>query len=310
MRYLLIFLIGCSQDYNLSLSDENFIAPYDTHIPIGDDAIYYNQEVVYQTEEIHNLDVLLVLDKSCSMQDDMPRVSAGVVNLVNDIQGRLDWWTLTLINMSPSNYGPSGPYNPDNYSPIDIELAAQLLPYGGWEMGLASTYRFLFDRPNAMNKDSNLLVFMISDEEDSSGIQAQTLKDWLDEFKAPTAKADVIAITTLIDFDSDEDGIDDESTCGGNDIGNKYIELSELYGNDPINLCDDDWEHWFDSYSHLTNDLRDRWVLEHEPIDNSLSVIVNSIESESGWVLEGKMVIFGSPPEIGSEIEFTYSYKS
>ena len=56
----------------------------------------------------------------------------------------------------------------DDWHPIDIEMSVALLPSASGEMGLGSTYVYVEDNPKIPKAGNDLLIFVISDEDDGS----------------------------------------------------------------------------------------------------------------------------------------------
>ena len=145
--------------------------------------------------------------------------------------------------------------------------------------------------------DADFLLFLISDENEQSSISSDLFYDWLhDEFK--DSSHDVVAITQL-----------ENSQCGYTyDIGYKYEELANLYGKDPIDICEEDWSVWLSASSYLTM-MVDYIVLSKEdPILESIIVYVDQ-EAVYDWqyIESSNTVKLGFVPSNGSIIEVGYN---
>ena len=117
-----------------------------------------------QAEMLGDLDVLIVLDTSGSMQDNYDDVATGMDILRVDIESLTLDYKFGYITMDPSSLSYTGPYDSSS-STIDMLMAPSLLPMTNLEQGFAATYEFLtseegeyFRRPNA----DFLLLFKLS----------------------------------------------------------------------------------------------------------------------------------------------------
>lgn len=279
---LLILLSGCGSD--ISVVDQK-----QTRVVV---------DSYSQIERVEELDILIALDTSGSMGDNFDAVATGMEALRIDIESITLDYSFGYITMDNTSLGYIGPYD-SNSTQIDMLMAPYLLPMTPGEAGFSATYSFLqsedgleFSRP-----DSDFLLFLISDEEEQSGISAEIFKEWLDE-KFSGVRHDIVAIAQT-----------EDSSCGSiYDLGYKYEELAGLYGKSTLDICEEDWSMWLSDSSYLT-ELRDYIELtEPDPIPDSLIVYVNE-EVVSNWIYDESLnlVKFDAPPEYGALVEVGYN---
>ncbi|MAF25462.1 hypothetical protein CL634_07800 [bacterium] len=273
-----VFLGGCTTEYQTIDRSETAVIV----------------DSVFQAEKIGELDVLVVVDRSGSMNDDADEVGSGIELFRLDIEGLTTDYRFAFITTDSGTIGYAGYYDSSSSS-IELAMAASILPPAADEAGFESTYVFLnnddgidFRRP-----DADFLLFLISDEDEQSSISTSIFYDWLQEEFA-LVKHDVVAITT-----TDECAY----TYG---IGYKYIELVNLYGKDAIPICGENWEYWLSESSFLTQ-MISSISLSQTPIVESITVYVNH-ESIYGWSYseDANMVTLDSVPDYGSLIEVGY----
>jgi len=282
MFFLALLSAACTPDYQVSDQSEVRVV-VDSFI---------------QADQLEELDVLVVLDTSGSMSDNYEDVADGMDMLRGDIESLTLDYQFGYITMDPSRLNYIGPYDASS-SAIDMLMAPSLLPMTMLEEGFGATYTFLeseeglgFRRPEA-----DFLLFLISDENEQSAIPTDLFYDWLhDEFQG--VNHDVVAITQL-----------EDSECGYTyDIGEKYEELVNLYGKDPIDICEEDWSVWLSNSSYLTQ-LKDFIVLsEPDPILESIIVYVDQ-EAIYNWsyIEDTNTIQLGFIPDYGSIIEVGYN---
>ncbi len=251
-----------------------------------------------QAKQLEELDVLVALDTSGSMRDNYEDVAGGMDMLRTDIESLTLDYKFGYITMDPTSLSYVGPYDSSSTA-IDMLMAPSLLDSTFYEEGFSATYSFLgteegldFRRPEA-----DFLLFLISDEDEQSGISAELFRDWLhDEFK--DVNHDVVVVANP----------DDENGGWANEVGYKYIELSSLYGKDIIDIKEEDWSVWLSDSSYLTQ-LKDFIALsEADPILESIVVYVDQ-EPIYNWsyVEESNGIHLGSVPDYGAVIEVGYN---
>mgnify|MGYP003625882011 CR=1 FL=1 len=254
-----------------------------------------------QADQMGELDVLVVLDTSGSMSDNYDDVSGGMEILRSDIETLTLDYQFGYITMDPTRLGYLGPYDSSS-TQIDMLMAPSLLPTTSLEEGFAATYGFIsseeglyFKRPEA-----DLLLFLISDENEQSAITSDLFYDWLhDEFRE--VRHDVVTITQL-----------EGSECGYTyDVGHKYEELALMYGKNPIDICEEDWSVWLSDSSYLTQ-RKDFIILsENDPILESIVVYVNQIAIyDWEYIEDGNLIQLGFVPDYGAVVEAGYNVEA
>ena len=202
------------------------------------------------------------------------------------------------ITMDPSSLFYVGPFDSSS-SAIDMLMAPSLLPNTFLEEGFGATYTFFgseeglaFRRPAA-----DFLLFLISDEDEQSAISASLFYEWLhQEFK--DVDHDIVCVV------NPDDG---SGASWSNEIGLKYIELSDLYEKDTVDLSSEDWSAWLSESSYLTQ-KRDYVVLsENDPIVESIIVYVNSeITNDWRYIQDTNVVQLSFIPGYGELVEVGY----
>ncbi len=281
--WLLAFLVSCTHDVQIVDKKETLVV-VDSYI---------------QPNQLEELDVLVVLDTSGSMSDNYEDVADGMDMLRVDIESLTLDYKFGYITMDPTDLSYIGPYDSSSTA-IDMLMAPSLLSSTFYEEGFGATYTFLeseagsaFRRPEA-----DFLLFLISDEDEQSAITPDLFYDWLhDEFKE--VSHDVVCVV------NPDDG---SGNTWANEIGYKYIELSDLYGKDTVNLQDEDWSAWLADSSYLTRRI-DYISLSHsDPILESIVVYIDQeIVYDWSYVEETNTVHLGFVPDYGSIVEVGYN---
>ena len=251
-----------------------------------------------QANKVEKLDVLVVVDTSGSMSDNFDDVGSGMEMLRVDIENLTLDYQFGFITTDPNNLSYIGPYDSTSSS-IDILLAPNLLNSAGREEGFAATYAFLNSEEymGFSRSEADFLLFIISDEDEQSSIDAPLFQEWLtDEFT--DVRHDIVTVTQF-----------EDSQCGYTyDVGYKYIELSGLYNKSAMDICDENWSVWLSESSFITQQKDYIELSEGDPILDSIVVYVDN-EVENDWeYLEGaNAVVLGFIPDYGSLVEVGYN---
>ena len=251
-----------------------------------------------QADRLEELDVLVVLDTSGSMRDNYEDVADGMEILRTDIESLTLDYRFGYITMDPTDLSYVGPYDSSSTA-IDMLMAPSLLSSTFYEEGFSATYSFLDTEEGlAFRRDeADFLLFLISDEDEQSAISADLFYDWMhDEFK--DVNHDVVTIVNP----------DDENASWANEIGYKYIELSNLYNKDVLDIKAENWSVWLSDSSYLTQKIDYIILSEEEPITESIVVYVDQ-EGIYDWsyIEESNMIKLGFVPDYGSVVEVGYN---
>lgn len=278
---------GCSNDISLNPSSETYVVV----------------DSFTQNEGVKALDIVGIVDTSCSMADgDIQRVANGMANLREDVA------TLTsdyqFIFMTAENSPQvSGPYDSSVFD-IDLKFAVTTLPYA-WsdETGFAAIYEYVTFQDHALREDdeTGLLIFMFSDEDDQSLIEASDLSVWLDG-TWPEKLVDVVPVVpSMLDTEYEAQGME---SCG--ERGDKYIELANMFGKDALDLCNEDWDAWLSDSSFLTAQ-KDSIALSELPIISSIVVYIDRIPTnEWTYDVDSNTVMLNDVPDYGVLVEVGY----
>lgn len=294
--FIFLFLTSCANDFTVTPQEvtEVLVQVQDTS-PQTEVVVDY----FIQPEKPDRLDVLIVLDTSCSMADDYEKVSIGMEILKEDIEPLTNDYQMGIINTSLRENYFAGPFGPTS-NIIDFILAPSTLGRDVTEEAFGSHYLFATSTPEGlefMRPGVPKLIIYISDEEEQTPLSVEHFKEWLDEYHAGT-QHDIIAIA--IKEYSDPDCMLLESH-----IGYKYDQLAQYYNKRSINFCGD-WEVALADSSFLLSPIT-YLGLSETPVEESIVVYQNGEEEEMWYYLpETNTVYFEFVLDEGSVIEIGY----
>jgi hypothetical protein len=174
-------------------------------------------------------------------------------------------------------------------------MSVALLPPAGGEMGLGSTYVYVDDNPELPKAGNDLLIFVISDEDDGSGVQPASYADWIGHITTPQSKVDFVPIVGK-----------EDSPCA--DYGFKYEQAAQTLGGDSVEFCTDGWVNWLNEYSFLTS-LSDHAILDEEPVPETIEVSLNS-QPFTDWTFEAPRTIWWEVlPQVGDRVVIRYEVR-
>ena len=274
-KFFLVFslslVITCGgQDISVITSVEEVIIPEKVVV-----------EYIIQPMRPESLDVLAIVDTSCSMADNFDELGSGLEILKDDIRLLTDDFTISFINSSLVGRYYSGPYD-DSSNAIDLLLAPYALTGDNAEVAFQSLYQFV-DMPEAdyaLRPGADKLFIFISDEEEQSQIPVAMFRDWLISYNEDV-QHDIVTIS-----------ITENSTCGhvANDIGTRYNELSNFYGKNYIDICSD-WSTALADSSFILN-LKNYLNLKYIPVEESLTVSVDGEETNLWYYLSSTNTVY------------------
>ena len=289
VKYALLLLLSCSTDYTVTTktTETVIVDPPPTEVVV---------DSLIQPSLPESIDVLMVLDTSCSMNDNYEQVSRGVEILRGDIEDITYDYKMGFINTSLEDPYFAGPYDLWSTS-IDFLLAPYALGQDSIEAGFSAMYNFVTGTDEGIEffrEDTDKLIIFISDENEQSAITAEVFHQWLDETFSGV-QHDTVAIVTVVDGE-----------CGSSySVGEKYIDLAAYYGKVGIDICSD-WEEWLAESTYLVGPI-DYINLSETPIEESIIVYIDSVVTEEWYYLvETNTVYLDFEPSEGALIEVGY----
>ena len=164
----ILMMTGCQPDYGIvgEIGTEYVYIEVPKEGPDTD--IWVDSFI--QPTSMEGVDILWVIDTSGSMNDDEPRLLAGIDAMMNSLPAQ--GWRLNMISNSPPHVQTDAQFP---LVPGDTLADAQAMFYnmkgGVYEMGFDALEAYLYHNPYAnqwMRDDAALLVVFVSDEEDQS----------------------------------------------------------------------------------------------------------------------------------------------
>ncbi|MBN95735.1 MAG: hypothetical protein CL928_16975 [Deltaproteobacteria bacterium] len=281
-----------------------------------------HREDEWQQPVASQVDVLFVIDTSCSMEDEQEALAASGPSFTDFF---LDSGIPLHIGATSTNIfeddtegldgALAGEPNFISEETPDLEQAFSELTNMGIdfnhrkEKGLHAAWvalEELGDTTNAgfLREEANLVVIIVSDEPDHSATDDETaddwinwedFSDWLDEFKGPdtehrTQLSAIVGISEdgIEDLENgcgqDEDGDGSQSDTQGAKRGDGYIEAAVATEGAYQSICTEDWGLVLSRMGLRAAGLMDTFVLSAIPIQESIEMTVSG-QPENRWSL-------------------------
>ena len=293
IKILALAMLGsCSGDYSVITQNVEVEEIYPTEVYV---------DSFVQPSRPEQIDVLVLLDTSCSMNDNYTQVSTGVELLRSDLNIVTSDYNIAFINTSLVDPYFVGTF--DNTTPIiDFIIAPWTLGGDRIEAGFSALYDFTRSMPEAVGffrDTADKLFIFVSDEEEQSGIPVNVFAEWLETEFAGVQK-DVVTIVTVPPEESECEITDYSST-----VGLRYAELAQHYGKGAIDICSN-WELWLSNSTFLVGPV-DYITLTYTPVVESIKIYIDRFETDQ-WEYEeatNTVRLFRMPNE-GSLIEAVY----
>jgi hypothetical protein len=285
LLFLFVFAASCGTDYSV-ITKENIevIQEEQIQIQIEEPETEVVIDFFEQPEKPENLDVLVVLDTSCSMSDNFENVSAGLDILRGDIELLTYDYQMAFINSTLKEPYFAGIIGPDTSS-MEIYLTPySLAADGGSESPFASLYTFT-TTPEGLELRPGVdkLYIFVSDEPEQSTMPVALFKDWMNEYHEDVTH-DVVVI-----------GINEESDCDSYyqpdpDDENRFLIFANYYNKMVIDICGD-FQLALAENSFLIKPIT-HMGLSRFPIEESIVVYQNGIKEEDWYYLASTNTVY------------------
>jgi hypothetical protein len=289
----ILFLSSCSNniDYTFQIPEE------DIEVDIWTDSFI-------QVGSYESIDIIWVIDDSCSMSNNDPELLAGIESMMNHLPLDVDW-RLKMITAGPNKVQQPSTFpltqGSDYQDALDMY---SLLPYDGGEAGFTSIKNYILHdsyaqtwlRPNAA-----LLVVFVSDEEEQSLFSVNEFTSWYGSLRKDVYLASIVNVDLAF------------SLCGykfsNADTGYRYMEATNSFNGNIIDICSPDWSS---GVKEATSEIQPYESLEltHLPWEETIVVFENGTP-HSDWYYnsDNNTIYLNQIPSEGSLVEMSYSIK-
>jgi hypothetical protein len=272
------------------------------------------------------VDILLVVDNSCSMGDEQEQLGEGFADFVRffevaEVDYHIAITTTDMFNTGPGNSGAlartgSGVQVIDRDTEDAEQVFDELVNVGiegsGSEMGLRAALSALTPplsegvNDGFLREDALLSVIFVSDEEDYSVGPVNSYLNALREVKGQRSR-DAFNASGLIGVDPDTG---EPVNCGGSaqgqgaDAGFRYHDVAVQSGGVVGSICEDELNDIVEEMGLASSRLRETFFMTRQADPETLEVRVN-VPGTPEFENEGFLV----PPEGLDEGQYAWAYE-
>ena len=301
--YLMITLLLVLSCSDWSISDQRTII--ETIVIEPKSEIWVDE--FEQVEEFDKIDIIWVLDRSCSMTRINETLLDSIETMMDALPEDVNWrlkmitagtaWTTLQPDTFPLTRG-------DILSDAEQMLAA--LPGDQGEEGFDALKNYITLNDYArtwLRPSAAMLVVFVSDEEEQSDNSA-TVEDftrWYENYRRTVFLASIVHLPEY------------ESVCdpppASHNVGDRYIEATEYFEGQIVDICLDDWSL---AVKEATNQMKpiEYYELTHKPYVETMIVYIDGQVSYD-WYYDDvqNMIEFTVIPPSFAEVRMAYLVK-
>ena len=323
--FLIAALFSCTQDYSVITGETKTIVVTETitetvteeveveievptyvevEVPVNEGEIWIDSFT--QPMSVDGIDILWVIDRSGSMRMHDASLLAGVEAMLLALP--VSDWRLVMINADSTHSVTNSlfPLVPGD----DAADAADMLNTLGTahrEEGFNATYEYIVNNPYSstwMRPDAGLLVVFVSDEEEQSDFEYPAASDFVTWYSS--MRMGSVFMASIVNVEASE------SMCfwppSPLDIGDRYMEATNMLGGTIVDICDDDWSPGVTDATHSIEPY-EKIELTHKAEIDSIRVFVNgSLNHDWLYTETDNTVYFTTIPASGELVEVGYRY--
>tara|TARA_R110002124_G_scaffold89937_1_gene229710 strand:+ start:782 stop:1792 length:1011 start_codon:yes stop_codon:yes gene_type:complete len=298
----LLFTIACTDtDYGLVIGtvEKETIIEY---VDVEPDIEIWIDSFT-QVGAFDEMDILWVIDGSCSMISHHSQLVLGVEAMMNNLPTDVNW-RLKMITAGGHTYPAQSTLFPLTRGD-DIDDALYMLtdlPYDGGESGFAAVQNYINSDAYAqtwMRPSAALLTVFVSDEPEQSGIDPADFIWWYEGVRNSSYMASIVNVPAS------------ESICsyspGPTTVGQSYIDATNYFAGAVVDICNADWATAVEDATQKIEPIED-YLLSHDPYESTIVVFVENAPFKD-WHYDSSdnRVYFDTMPLEGELVEIAYA---
>ena len=270
----------------------------------GEGAYYDENTDQFDQPDAPAVDIVFLIDQSCSMDQEIDEFTAGIPPFVAELQNISDWQMIQVNAMDGcANVGVLDHTIPNVE---DVFLNNAFLYTSNYDLGLTESLFRLGSmaleqtgpgqcNDGALRPGAFLHIIVASDEYEQSGTP---WGDWVTEFQGYVSSPDYLKISGILDVDQD---------CGEGP-GN-YIDAINATGGSALDICTDTWGDQLTDIAAEVLSADKTFNLTELADPATIVVQVNGVITTDWVYTEGANSVTVNSPvvEEGDQVEVSYS---
>jgi len=303
LLFLTLMAVSCGPDYGIIGEHETKIIVVE--VP-GDDADTLKGKIWVdsfdQPSSVNGVDILWVIDTSCSMVNNEPELLLGIDTMMNSLPQT--GWRLNMISNDPLKViqDQQFPLVPGD-SAQDAKDMYDNINRGHLEEGFDALRTYMTGNtyaPTWMRNDAALLVVFVSDEEDQSNQTVAEFTSWYSSIRPSVFLASIVHLDPA------------DSLCHVNpyyDTAYNSIDATNHFGGIIVDICSEDWSAGVADAAVQIKPF-EWYELSYVPSNaESIRVFLDGVPNND-WHYESadNTVYFDVVPEATVHVEIAYLY--
>ena len=256
-----------------------------------------------QVGAFDEIDILWVIDKSCSMNAHTASLLDGVEAMMNNLPIDVNWRLKMITAGGYITQTTTFPLTRGDTIQDAVDML-NALPSDGYERGFDAVKEYIQNDAYAqtwLRHDASLLVLFVSDEEEQSTMTVNDFIVWYENLRKGSYMASIVNVETA------------DSICTNppysSMIGTRYMEATDYFAGNIIDICEEDWGT---AVEEATNQIEpyEEYMLTHIPYKDTVVVFADgSIYSDWHFDEASNKVYFDILPDEGVHVEIGYEVK-
>jgi hypothetical protein len=253
------------------------------------------------------IDILWVIDGSCSMRQHSTSLLTGIEVMMNSLPTDVNW-RLKMITTGDGRAVPQPQTFPLTRGDT-IQDALDMynaLPIDGMEKGFDAVKNYVTLDSYAqtwLRADAAMLVVFVSDEEEQSTMSAVDFQAWYQALRP----------NVFLSFIGNV--YPEDSVCAFSPapiyVGVKYMDAVNYFTGTIVDICESDWSPGVEDATQKIEPF-DEIELVHEPYKNTIVVFEDGVPMDSAkwkYIEADNVVEFDPIPDNGVLVEISYAVK-
>ena len=300
--FLFSMFVGCDNNFDYVIHGQG----EKEYIVTEPDADIWIQSFT-QPAAYDQIDILWVIDGSCSMMQHKSSLLTGIEVMMNSLPTDVNW-RLKMITTGDGRAVPQPQTFPLTRGDT-IQDALDMynaLPPDGMEKGFSAIFNYITLDAYAqtwLRPDAALLAVIVSDEEEQSTMSAVDFQAWYQGIRP----------NTFLSFIGNVKAEDSVCTFAPRpaDVGMKYMNAVNYFLGTIVDICESDWSPGVEDATQKIEPF-DEIELDHEPYKKTITVFEDGVPMDTAkwtYIEADNLIEFDPIPPNGALVEVSYAVK-
>ena len=271
-------------------------------------------EETFLQDPTPRVDLLWMMDNTSSMETEHAHLAGVIGDFMQELDSQGVSWHLGFITPDGGGVLEGNPWvlTTSNVSPDRLANSLNVGLDGSLpQTGLAALIRALSE-PLVSTDNSGF-------RRDNAALHMVVYADGDDQSDAVLGSDPVGQLLTFLDEESTRTGLPavlsavvgpEESGClgpsGSATSGKRYLDAAISSGGATTSICNPDLPSIAEAVTDVSIALSTQFELQAAPVERTIRVAINEDRIEGGWSIDGRSLVFETPPDYGATISVRY----